>query len=99
MISIGDVVADREKWGRSEVLLFFHVSTRALQKGCKGANVCAAFHVAEGPVLFFFLLLQLRPIVVAVLVAWVQALLVMVWQHFAGVVWSRGAVGTHLPSV
>lgn len=99
MISIGDVVADREKWGRSEVLLFFHVSTRALQKGCKGTNVCAAFHVAEGPVLFFFLLLQLRPIVVAVLVAWVQALLVMVWQHFAGVVWSQGAVGTHLPSV
>lgn len=49
MISIGDVVAHREKWGRSEVLLFFHVSTGALQKGCKGTNVCAAFHVAEGP--------------------------------------------------
>lgn len=53
MISIGDVVADREKWGRSEAPLLFHVSTGALQKGCKGTSVCAAFHVAEGPVLVF----------------------------------------------
>lgn len=53
MISIGDVAADREKRGRSEVPLFFHVSTGALQKGCRGTNVCAAFHVAEGPVLVF----------------------------------------------
>lgn len=53
IISVGDVVADREKWGRSEAPLFFHVSTGALQKGCKGTNVCAAFHVAEGPVLVF----------------------------------------------
>jgi len=53
IISIGDVVADREKWSRSEVQLFFHVSARALQKCCRGMNVCAAFHVVEGPELVF----------------------------------------------
>lgn len=49
MISIGDVVADREKWSRAEVQLFFHVRTGALQKCCRGVSVCAAFHVVEGP--------------------------------------------------
>lgn len=51
MISIGDVVADREKWGRSEVQSFFHVNAGALQTRCRGMNICAAFHVAETPVL------------------------------------------------
>lgn len=53
MISIGDVVADREKWSRSEMQLFFHVSAGALQKRCRGMSVCTAFHVAEGPALVF----------------------------------------------
>lgn len=33
--------------------LFFHVSARAPQKCCRGMDVCAAFHVAEGPALVF----------------------------------------------
>lgn len=53
MISIGDVVVDREKWGRSEVQSFFHVSAGALQTCCRGINVCAAFHVVETPLLVF----------------------------------------------
>lgn len=53
MISIGDVVADTEKWSRPKVQLFFHVSTGALQKCSRGMNVCTAFHVAEGPTLVF----------------------------------------------
>lgn len=53
MISIGDVVADREKWSRSEMQLFFHVSAGALQKRCRETNVCTAFHVVEGPALVF----------------------------------------------